>query len=175
MLGKLRLLAITSLSFSNLPNAQLLDSRARSSFKAIPIAIPDHSGREAASRRRINGPFCLSRSHARERHSPRARTRRDWRCGVSARRAERVMRGAARIGEGRGHADSCMTRDAIGRWTPYRHHTAAPLVARARHQMSLVTNIRRERAITRRERKREGERRHASESHPDRGSFRGAR
>lgn len=70
------------------------------------------------------GPFCLSRCRAREMHSPHARTRRDWRRGVSARRAERVMRDAVRIGEGRGRADSCVTCGAIGRWAwprpPYR-------------------------------------------------------
>lgn len=68
------------------------------------------------------------------------------------------MRVTVRIGDGRGHTDSCMTRGAIGCWTPYRHHTVAPLVARARRQMSLVTSIRRERAVMRREKEIEGER-----------------
>jgi len=74
---------------------------------------------EAERRSRDGGSMARSVSlagRARERHPPRTRTRRDWRCSVSAKRAERVMRGAARIGEGRGHADSCVTRGSIGRW-----------------------------------------------------------
>jgi hypothetical protein len=72
-----------------------------------------------AERSRDGGSMARSVSlagRARERHPPHTRTRRDWRCGVSPKRAERVMRGAARIGEGRDHADSCVTRGSIGRW-----------------------------------------------------------
>lgn len=67
------------------------------------------------------------------------------------------MRVAVRIAERRGHTDICITRTSIGCWAPYRHHVVLPLAARARRQMSLVTSIRRERAVMRREKEMDGE------------------
>lgn len=61
--------------------------------------------------------------------------------GASGEPSECVMRGTVRIGAGRGRADSCVTRRAIGRWAwPLPPSRVAIGRARARRQMSLVTS-----------------------------------